>query len=118
MESSFTKFTTRFNSLSAENDTTIAEYIWIGGSGFDLRSKTMCIPKTCDIIEDFPLWNYDGSSTGQATAQSSEVILQPVYFCPDPFRYNPGSDRSKCYISLSFFLVVSVLFFYCIEIKC
>jgi glutamine synthetase len=101
MESSFSKFTTRFNGLTSENETTIAEYVWIGGSGFDLRSKTMCIPKICTQIEDFPLWNYDGSSTNQATTQSSEIVLQPVYFCPDPFRYNAGGDRKeKAYLVL------------------
>lgn len=95
MQSSFNKFTTRFNSLPADENTTIAEYIWIGGSGFDLRSKTMCIPKICTKIEEFPHWNFDGSSTDQATTQSSEVILKPVFFCPDPFRHNPGENRSK-----------------------
>jgi len=101
MESSFTKFTTRFNSLAADTETTIAEYIWIGGTGFDLRSKTMCIPKTCTKVEDFPIWNYDGSSTGQATTHSSEVVLKPVFFCPDPFRHNSGNNRKeKAYLVL------------------
>jgi len=95
MESSFAKFTTRFNGLTSENETTIAEYVWIGGTGFDLRSKTMCIPKACNKIEDFPLWNFDGSSTCQATTESSEIVLQPVFFCPDPFRYNAGENRSN-----------------------
>jgi glutamine synthetase len=95
MESSFNKYTTRFNSLPAENESTIAEYIWIGGTGFDLRSKTMCIPKKITKIEDFPIWNYDGSSTLQATTESSEIHIKPVFYCPDPFRHNSGEDRNE-----------------------
>jgi len=35
---------------------------------------------------DVPIWNYDGSSTGQATGEDSEVILKPVAMYKDPFR--------------------------------
>lgn len=43
-----------------------AEYVWIGGSGADLRSKTKTLDKIPKAPEDLPIWNYDGSSTGQA----------------------------------------------------
>ena len=33
-----------------------------------------------------PKWNYDGSSTGQAPGEDSEVILYPQSIYPDPFR--------------------------------
>ena len=36
-----------------------------------------------------PEWNYDGSSTGQATTECSEVILKPVRMYPSPF---PAAD--------------------------
>ena len=39
-------------------------------------------------VHHIPEWNYDGSSTGQAEGKKSEVILKPVYVCPDPFRRN------------------------------
>jgi glutamine synthetase len=80
------KFQTRFNELPVVSDCTIAEYIWIGGSGNDLRSKTMCIPEICSKLEDFPVWNFDGSSTKQAPTSESEILLKPVFFCKDPFR--------------------------------
>merc|ERR1711970_1492815 len=32
------------------------------------------------------IWNYDGSSTGQAPGADSEVLLRPVAIYPDPFR--------------------------------
>lgn len=49
-----------------QNGKIAAEYVWIGGSGSDLRSKTRCLDKIPKSPEDLPVWNYDGSSTGQA----------------------------------------------------
>lgn len=37
-------------------------------------------------IKDFSEWNFDGSSTGQAPGDNSDVYLRPVAFYPDPFR--------------------------------
>jgi glutamine synthetase len=37
-------------------------------------------------LSDLPEWNYDGSSTYQATTENSEVILKPVAYFRDPFR--------------------------------
>lgn len=36
------------------------------------------------------MWNYDGSSTYQATTENSEVIIKPVAMYRDPFR---GGDN-------------------------
>lgn len=37
-----------------------------------------------------PIWNFDGSSTGQAPGDDSEVMLKPQAIYPDPFR---GGDN-------------------------
>lgn len=39
---------------------------------------------------DLPVWNFDGSSTGQAPGHDSEVLLRPVALYPDPFRGAPN----------------------------
>ncbi|KAL2458592.1 Glutamine synthetase [Forsythia ovata] len=67
-------------------DKIIAEYIWIGGSGIDVRSKSRTISKPVEHPSELPKWNYDGSSTGQAPGEDSEVILYPQAIFKDPFR--------------------------------
>jgi len=67
-------------------NTIVAEYVWIGGEG-ELRSKSKTLNIKNDYtIKDLPNWNYDGSSTKQATTDNSEIILKPCYMCPCPFR--------------------------------
>ena len=63
----------------------IAEYIWLGGSN-ELRCKTRVLKIDAIDLINIPLWDYDGSSTNQATCDKSEVILKPVALYRDPFR--------------------------------
>ena len=68
----------------------IAEYVWISGDGESLRSKCKTLSKVPDTLHDIPFWNFDGSSTGQATGDDSEVFLIPVRYYPDPLRGAPN----------------------------
>ena len=60
------------------------EYVWLGGNN-EFRSKVRIMnfddnnvtPKQLLERGTFPEWNYDGSSTGQATGDKSEVVLRP-----------------------------------------
>ena len=65
-----------------------AEYLWIDGSEptREIRSKTKILADG----ETPGTWGYDGSSTNQATGDNSDVVLQPVFQCPDPIR---GGDN-------------------------
>ena len=64
----------------------VLEYIWIGGNN-EYRSKFRYITRIniCDqdLLEKL-VWNYDGSSTGQATTLESEVILKPIRVFKNP----------------------------------
>ena len=75
----------------------IVEYVWLGGNN-EFRSKTRLIRGENLEID---LWNYDGSSTNQATTEDSEVILKPVqkyfdkkenkyYVVCETFKYENG----------------------------
>jgi len=64
----------------------MVEYLWLGGSGNDLRGKTKVVKGPIKSHADLPEWNYDGSSTGQAITNSSEIIIKPRRICKDPFR--------------------------------
>jgi glutamine synthetase len=62
----------------------VLEYVWQDANGH-YRSKTKVMPSVLweDSIETAPMWNFDGSSTGQATGADSEVYLRPYYKCMD-----------------------------------
>ena len=82
------------------------EYVWIGGNQ-ELRSKTKVMDNNDNLtFNDLPEWNYDGSSTGQASGSDSEVIIKPRCLFNDPFRgsnnylvmcdtYTPDGDPHK-----------------------
>jgi glutamine synthetase len=68
------------------------EYLWLDGYRpvASLRSKTKIL-ELDDFdgeVERLPEWNFDGSSTQQATGDNSEVVLKPVRVYPDPERTN------------------------------
>jgi glutamine synthetase len=84
-----------FNKLNAPNKV-MAEYVWIGGSGQDLRSKIKTVKKTPQQPSDLPIWNYDGSSTAQAPGDDSEVTLIPRAIFKHPFHSTGGHVLVMC----------------------
>ncbi len=65
-----------------------AEYLWIDGKvpTPEIRSKTKILADG----ETPGVWGFDGSSTNQADGDQSDVVLNPVFVCPDPVR---GGDN-------------------------
>ena len=77
----------------------LLEYIWLDAYG-KARSKTKVINNILTTtklkLDMLPIWNYDGSSTGQASGNNSEVLIKPCCFCIDPFRRNEGNYLVLC----------------------
>ncbi|PIO59103.1 glutamine synthetase, beta-grasp domain protein, partial [Teladorsagia circumcincta] len=67
-----------------------AKYIWIDGTGENLRAKTRTLDSEPSSVDQLPVWNFDGSSTDQAHGADSDVYLKPVAMFPDPFRLGPN----------------------------
>ena len=80
----------------------ILEYIWLDADN-NYRSKTKIYlyeKRDSFDIKCVPVWNYDGSSTGQASGYDSEVYINPVYMVRDVFRRDHDSWLVLCDIWL------------------
>lgn len=78
------------------------DYVWLDANG-NARDKTKFLyleKKEC-TLNDFPKWTFDGSSTGQADTNNSDLLLQPVKF----FIY----DNTNKYLTKHYLLLCEVL---------
>lgn len=84
----------KYDALPFPATSIMAEYVWVDAEG-NTRSKTRSLtPDKAEAVENLPKWNFDGSSTGQAPGDDSEVILKPQAIFKDPFRIrNDGLDN-------------------------
>jgi len=73
-----------------QGDNVLATYVWIDGTGEGLRGKTRTLSFYPKSPKDLPVWNFDGSSTGQAKGHDSDVYINPVAIFKDPFI--PGNN--------------------------
>lgn len=95
----------------------ILEYVWLDGNN-NIRSKTRTIGK--EYLIDYNLnkylnrdlnkiyndkifnkalqWSYDGSSTGQAPGNNSEILIQPVYIIKNNY-YNEKFDNNNYFLA-------------------
>lgn len=76
----------RYMELDTKDERVQAMYIWVDGTGEGIRCKTKTLDAEPMVPEDLPIWNFDGSSTGQASGANSDVYLHPVALFKDPFR--------------------------------
>ena len=74
------------------------EYIWLDGykPTQSLRSKTKVESDFSGNLENVGEWNFDGSSTEQASGDDSDTLLKPVAVYPDPDRFGGNGWLVMC----------------------
>lgn len=80
----------RYQRLKYDPKYVQATYVWIDGTGENVRLKDRVLDFVPQKPEDCPSWQYDGSSTYQALGGNSDMKLVPRALYKDPFK--PGDN--------------------------
>ncbi|ALC39761.1 Gs2 [Drosophila busckii] len=80
----------RYRNLETPANRVQATYLWIDGTGENIRLKDRVLDKVPSAVDDLPDWQYDGSSTYQAQGENSDTTLKPRAIYRDPFK--PGKN--------------------------
>lgn len=88
--------TEKYLSLPQPSNRILATFIWIDGTGEQLRAKTKTLLKVPKNVEELSWWMFDGSSTGQAEGDNSDVYLKPAAMFRDPFMTGADNKLVLC----------------------
>ncbi|CAF1177393.1 unnamed protein product, partial [Didymodactylos carnosus] len=86
----------KYLKLPQPSNKILATYIWIDGTGEQVRSKTKTCKHEPKSVDDLSWWMFDGSSTGQAEGENSDVFLKPVAIYNDPFLIGGKNKLVMC----------------------
>jgi len=73
----------------------LAEYIWL-----DVHDKFRSKIRVINDNEEITNWNYDGSSTGQADVDCSEIILKPCKIYINPLLNSQSNNNNHKMITI------------------